>query len=212
VNIPVTGMTCAGCQAHVQKALAGAPGVAEASVNLMTSNATVRFAPEITSPEQLVEAVRATGYGAELPDESRSSVEEQEAQDRAHESEFREYRPKAGVSLMAAAFSMVLSMVFLDMHRPDPLMLGILLAVTLFVMGWAGRHFYTRAWASFRHHAADMNTLIAVGTGAAFLYSLLATFAPGFFTARGLMPDVYYEAVITIIALILLGNAFEARA
>ena len=212
VSIPVTGMTCAGCQANVQKALATAPGVAEANVNLMTSNATVTFEPEVTSPEQLVEAVRATGYGAELPDESRSSVDEQEAQDRAHDAEFREYRLKAGVSLVAAAGSMLVSMVFMDMHRPDPLLLGILLVLTLFVMGWAGRHFYSRAWASFRHHAADMNTLIAVGTGAAFIYSLVATVAPGFFTARGLTPDVYYEAVITIIALILLGNAFEARA
>ena len=212
VNIPVSGMTCAGCQAHVQKALAAVPGVAEANVNLMTSNATVTFEPEVTSPERLVETVRASGYGAELPDEGRSSVEEQEAQDRAHEAEFREYRLKAAVSLIAAAVSMLLSMVFMDMHSPDPLLLGVLLVLSVFVMAWAGRHFYTRAWASFRHHAADMNTLIAVGTGAAFVYSLGATFAPGFFTSRGLMPDVYYEAVITIIALILLGNAFEARA
>ena len=87
-----------------------------------------------------------------------------------------------------------------------------LLALTLGVMLWAGRHFFTRAWAAFRHHAADMNTLIAIGTGAAFLYSVLATVAPGFFLARGVAPDVYYEAVIIIIALILTGNAFEARA
>ena len=87
-----------------------------------------------------------------------------------------------------------------------------LLAATVGVMLWAGRHFYTRAWASFRHHAADMNTLIAVGTGAAFVYSVVATVAPGFFVSRGVAPDVYYEAVIIIIALILTGNAFEARA
>ena len=87
-----------------------------------------------------------------------------------------------------------------------------LLLVTLGVMAWAGRHFYTRAWAAFRHHSADMNTLVAVGTGAAFVYSVLATVAPTFFTSRGVAPDVYYEAVIIIIALILTGNAFEARA
>ena len=212
VNIPVSGMTCAGCQARVQKALAGAPGVAEANVNLMTSRATVTFDPEVASPEQLVEAVRASGYGAEYPDENRSSIEEQEAQDRAHEAEFKEYRLKAGVSLVAAAVSMVLSMAFMDMHDPEPLILGVLLVLAVIVMGWAGRHFYTRAWASFRHHTADMNTLIAVGTGSAFIYSLIATVAPGFFTSRGLTPDVYYETVIAIIALILLGNAFEARA
>ena len=87
-----------------------------------------------------------------------------------------------------------------------------LLALTLGVMAWAGRHFYTRAWAAFRHHSADMITLVAVGTGAAFLYSVLATVAPGFFVAHGVAPDVYYEAVVIIIALILTGNAFEARA
>ncbi|HYW07893.1 MAG TPA: copper-translocating P-type ATPase, partial [Longimicrobium sp.] len=87
-----------------------------------------------------------------------------------------------------------------------------LLALTLGVMAWAGRHFYTRAWAAFRHHSADMNTLVAVGTGAAFLYSVVATVAPRFFLARGVNPDVYYEAVAFIIALILMGNALEARA
>ncbi len=87
-----------------------------------------------------------------------------------------------------------------------------LLLLTLFVMTWAGRHFYTRAWAAFRHHAADMNTLVALGTGAAFVYSLLATVTPSFFVTHGVAPDVYYEAVVIIIALILTGNAFEARA
>jgi len=95
---------------------------------------------------------------------------------------------------------------------PRPLLAWGLLVLTAGIMGWAGRHFYTRAWAAFRHHAADMNTLIAVGTGAAFVYSVLATAAPGYFLARGVAPDVYYEAVIIIIALILTGNAFEARA
>ena len=95
---------------------------------------------------------------------------------------------------------------------PGPVVSYALLFLTLGVMLWAGRHFYTRAWAAFRHHAADMNTLVAVGTGAAFLYSVLATVAPGFFVSRGVAPDVYYEAVVLIIALILTGNAFEARA
>ncbi len=94
---------------------------------------------------------------------------------------------------------------------PDVLSVGMLLT-TLAVMAWAGRHFYTRAWAAARHGAADMNTLIAVGTGVAFIYSAIATFAPTFFAARGVAPDVYYEAVILITAFILMGNAFEARA
>jgi Cu+-exporting ATPase len=95
---------------------------------------------------------------------------------------------------------------------PAPVLSYGLLALTAGVMAWAGRHFYTRAWAAFRHHSADMNTLVAVGTGAAFLYSVVATVTPGFFLSRGLNPDVYYEAVVFIIALILMGNALEARA
>ncbi|MCC7153365.1 MAG: copper-translocating P-type ATPase [Bryobacterales bacterium] len=86
-----------------------------------------------------------------------------------------------------------------------------LLLLTLAVTGWAGRQFYARAWASFRHRTADMNTLIAVGTGAAFLYSLAATVAPAFFLRHGVQPEVYYEAVVMIIALVLAGNALESR-
>ena len=88
----------------------------------------------------------------------------------------------------------------------------LLLALTLVTMGWAGRQFYVRAWIGLRHRTADMNTLIAVGTGAAFLYSLIATVSPTLFTSRGVAADVYYEAVILIIAFVLTGRAFEARA
>jgi Cu+-exporting ATPase len=95
----------------------------------------------------------------------------------------------------------------------DRHMLGwSLLLLTTGIMAWAGRHFYVRAWRTGRHGGADMNTLVAVGTGAAYVYSLVATVAPGVFLRRGLMPDVYFEAVILIIALILTGRAFEARA
>jgi Cu+-exporting ATPase len=87
-----------------------------------------------------------------------------------------------------------------------------LLALTVAVIGWAGRQFYTRAWTAFRHRTADMNTLIAVGTGAAFVYSLAATVAPDFFVRHGVPAEVYYEAVAMIIALVLTGNALESRA
>lgn len=95
---------------------------------------------------------------------------------------------------------------------PRSVVAWTLMLLTLGVMSWAGRHFYVRAWKSFRHRAADMNTLIAIGTSSAFLYSGVATVAPTLFTANGLAPDVYYDAVVIIIALILTGNAFEARA
>ncbi len=241
VDIPVQGMTCAACQASVQKALQRQPGVLDAAVNLMMHNAAVTYDPAVTRPEALVEAIRETGYEAELPRPEQTAFEEQTARDRAQEEEFRSLRRKALLSGAAGVAAMLFSMPLMVAHhgpvadpfmrwamesmtpalrsampwlyRINPAFLSYgLLFLTVAVMAWAGRHFYTRAWTGFRHHSADMNTLIAVGTGAAFLYSLLATLAPGFFLARGVAADVYYEAVVIIIALILTGNAFEARA
>ncbi|MCY7378400.1 MAG: heavy metal translocating P-type ATPase [Gemmatimonadaceae bacterium] len=248
VVIPVTGMTCAACQSRVQRTLNKVPGVSDAAVNLMMGNATVSYDPAAIRPDALVEHIRATGYGAELPVADQTAFEEQAARDTAQTEEFDDLRRKAIVSGIAGAIAMIVSMplmsrVGMGAHQAsgasgDPFMrwasrvleplhravmpwlyevpvwtiTWTLLVVTIAVMSWAGRHFYTRAWAAFRHHAADMNTLIAVGTGAAFVYSVIATVAPAFFTSRGLAPDVYYEAVIIIIALILTGNAFEARA
>ncbi len=245
VTIPVSGMTCAACSGRVQRALSKQPGVRDAAVNLMTGSATVRFDPAATTPGTLVEAIRATGYGAELARPDRTAFEEQDEQDRAQEEDFRELRVKAGASFAAAMAAMAVSMPLMaagehGAHGPaaDPFMRWTtgwlspvlegalpwlyrvpaaalswgLLLLTVAVMAWAGRHFYARAWTAFRHRSADMNTLVAVGTGAAFAYSVAATVAPGFFRARGVAPDVYYEAVVFIIALVLLGNALEARA
>jgi Cu+-exporting ATPase len=241
--IPVTGMTCAACQGRVQRALTKAPGVVDANVNLMMNNATITYDPASTDPAALVEAVRETGYGAELPASDESAFEEQEARDRAQAEEFRDLKRKAIGSGIAGVVAMILSMpLMVGDHAhgpvadpfmrwamdvmspalrsvapwlyaiPGPVLAWTLLALTLSVMVWAGRHFYARAWAAFRHHSADMNTLIAVGTGAAFFYSVIATVVPEFFVSRGVAPDVYFEAVVIIIALILTGNAFEARA
>ena len=239
IRIPVSGMTCAACSARIQRTLEKQPGVADANVNLMMKTATVRFDPHTVTPENLVEAIRETGYGAELANPDQTAFEEQESRDRATAEEFRELRTKAIVSAVIGVLAMVISMPIMShIGISDPFMrwatgalhpvfhhalpwlyqlplqvlTGALMLVTLGVMLWAGRHFYTRAWAAFRHHSADMNTLVAVGTGAAFVYSLVATVAPAFFFQRGMTPDVYYEAVIIIIALILTGNAFEARA
>ncbi len=207
-SFPVTGMTCAACQARVQKALQQQPGVADATVNLMLGNATVTYDPATIGPETLVEAVRSTGYGAELPSTQRTAFEEQEAQDRATAEEYRSLRTKAIVSLAVGALAMGAMPLMHRFHGLD----WVLLVATAAVMATAGRHFYVCAWSAFRHHSADMNTLIALGTGAAFLYSLIATLAPGFLQRGGVAGDVYFEAVILIIALILVGNAFEARA
>jgi Cu+-exporting ATPase len=232
-------MTCAACSARVQRTLEKQPGVADANVNLMMKTATVNYDPEVVTPERLVDAIKETGYGAELASPDQTAFEEQEARDRATAEEFREFKTKAIASGIVGILAMIVSMPLMShIGISDPFMrwatkglhpffhaafpwlyevpmqalTGTLMIVTLGVMLWAGRHFYTRAWSAFKHHSADMNTLVAVGTGAAFLYSVVATISPQFFFNRGMSADVYYEAVIIIIALILTGNAFEARA
>ena len=240
-TIPVTGMTCAACSGRVQRSLEKSPGVRSANVNLMTGAATVEFDPVATSPDRLVATIRGTGYGAELPSIERTADDLLATQDQARAEEIHDLRRKFAVSMVVAVLTMILSMPLaaLTSHgtTTDPLMQAmtplndfltrvfpgirgvsgdtwrwLLLGLTLPVIGWAGRHFYRRAWAAFRHRTADMNTLIAVGTGAAFLFSLAVTVADDWLATRGIEPHVYYEAVSWIIALVLLGNLLEARA
>ena len=208
IRIPVSGMTCAACQAHVQRALAQQPGVDDASVNLMMQSAAVTFDPNVVSAERLVQAIRDTGYGAELPALDLSVLAEQDARDRAQREELRSLMRKAIVSGSAAVIAMLYPMHMFDIRTRAFTMLVLAAGVML----WAGRHFYVRAWRALLHRSADMNTLVAAGTGAAFVYSVVATLAPSFFTLHGVAPNLYYEPVIIIIALVLAGNTLEARA
>ena len=212
VTIPVGGMTCAACQASVQRALSKEPGVLDASVNLMTESAAVTFDPTVTTPAALVGAIQRTGYEAELPSATHDSFAEQGARDEGQAREYQTLKRKAIVSGIIGAVVMAVSMSAMRTATHPMALWGAMLIVTLFVMTWAGRHFYVRGWTGLRRRSPDMNTLIAIGTSAAFLYSAIATMAPGVFLRNGLMPEVYYEAVIVIIALILAGNALEARA
>jgi P-type Cu+ transporter len=243
VTIPVSGMTCAACQSFVQRTLEEQPGVQSATVNLMLHNATVRYQPESTAPAALVDAIRSTGYGADLPRLGDSILAEQQSLDQEQVAEYVGLRNKAFISLALGLVAMILSMPLMHATESegghmDPLLMWLmaradrifeplfpalyavpaqalnltLLAMSLFVMLWAGRQFYWKAWSALRHKSADMNTLIALGTGSAFLYSASATLFPGAFLARGVAPDVYYEAVIVIIGLILAGNLLESRA
>ena len=245
VSIPVTGMTCAACQSFVQRTIAGEAGVHDATVNLMLHNATVIYDPRIVSPEGLIEKIRSTGYGAELPVEDESVLEQQERHDEEQLREYRTLRLKAIVSVLAGLAAMLISMPLMSMNAAgglqrmkdpfmswsmrvlDPALRRVipwlysfsdnairwcLLVLAVLIAGWAGRHFYVKAWSALRHKTADMNTLVALGTGAAFVYSAASTIAPGFFIAHGIAPDIYFEAGILIIGLVLVGNTLESRA
>jgi Cu+-exporting ATPase len=245
VQIPVTGMTCAACQSFVQRTLAEQAGVQDATVNLMLHNATVTFDPHLVSPSGLVEKIRSTGYGAELPISDESVLQTQERDDENQLREYLSLRRKAWVSILAGLVAMIVSMPLMSMSGSgglqrmndpflrwsmrvlDPAMRSampwlfsvsgnsirwFLLILSAFIIGWAGRQFYVKAWSALLHKTADMNTLVALGTGAAFLYSAAITVAPGFFVAHGIAPDVYYEAGLLIIGLVLAGNTLESRA
>ena len=208
ISFPVTGMTCAACQARVQRALSVEPGVIDASVNLVTRSAAVRYDPAAVTPRDLIAAVRATGYDAELPIAESSPLSTDTAQEEAEVREARALAIKATASVLAGALAMLFSMLLMG----NPIVNYLLLVLTSWILVWAGREIYRRAWRAIRHRSADMNTLVALGTGSAFIYSLVATVAPSLFARNGIAPDVFYEAVIFIIGLVLAGRAIEARA
>lgn len=239
ITLGVSGMTCAACQAFVQKTLLAQPGVEHASVNLMMQNATIDYVPQTISPVKLVEAVETIGYGAQLPTLDESAIEDQSRLEDEQTRTYKSLRLKAAVALLAGTVAMIISMPLMhDSGMGDPLLVWfmrtldpplraalpvlyripaqllrfILLAVTTGIVAWAGRQFYMRAWAALRHGAADMNSLVALGTGTAFLYSVIATLAPASLQRHGIAPDVYYEAVLLILAMVLCGNTLEARA
>ncbi len=208
VHINVGGMTCAACQAHVQHALEEVPGVEKAAVSLMTNEATVIFDPQTVAAPALLSAIRETGYDATLPAPGQSAFQEQEERERFELAEARSLSRKAVVSLALGAVAMGVSMQFPDDARFN----WPLLAVTLFVMAWAGGNIFAGAVTAALHGSSGMDTLIALGSGTAVLYSAAVTVAPGFFQAHGIAAHTYFEAATLIIAFVVTGKALEARA
>ncbi len=228
LDAPVVGMHCAACAARVENALAKAPGVSGAGVNFATARATVRYDPEVTGPEELREVVRGQGYDALLPDAGTGAkTADAEAADR-EDSEYERLRARLVVATILTVPVVTLAMgshlvPSLRSVLEFPARPWVELLLTTPVLFWAGIDFFTGAWAAARHRAADMNTLVAVGSLSAFLYSVALTVAPGVFeTAAGAhahheagVPAVtgtYYEVAASIVTLILLGNLLQARA
>ncbi|TDN36204.1 copper-translocating P-type ATPase [Hymenobacter sp. UV11] len=219
----IEGMTCASCSNFVERALSRTPGVQRAVVNLATEKATVDFLPTQIDRAGLKAAVEEAGYGV-AETAATTAAAGQPASPLATDDEladrkaaaYAKLRRRFGVAVALAAVVMLLSMTML---WPDlaarvnmPLLNYLQLFLTLPVVLYCGREFYVSAWNGLTHRTASMDTLIAVGTGAAFTFSLVATLVPGVLTSRGIQPHVYYDTTATIIALILLGKVLEARA
>ena len=214
-DLVVTGMTCASCVASVESALSAVQGVESADVNLATERATVRFDPARVEMPALVRAIERAGYGA-LPvsedERERAALEEQEKGLRL--AQLASLRRRLLVSLILGAATMVLGMgdlVWPEIHhwtwRPYALF-----ALATPVQLWGAAPFYRNAWSAARHRMTNMNTLVVVGTTAAYGFSVIGTFFPQVFTNAGLEPHLYYETAAVIVALILLGRFLEARA
>lgn len=199
----VLGMSCAVCALNVETTLGAQEGVYEAKVNFAGSTVLVDYNPRVITPVELQKAVESAGY--ELVVEN---TEDTDQADRLQREEFLALKRKTIGAIVLAVPVFVISMFFMHMPYGN----WIMLAFTIPVMAFFGRDFFVHAYMQLKHGRANMDTLVAVSTGVAFLFSLFNTIWPEYWTSRGLEAHVYYEAAAVIIALILLGRLLEAKA
>ncbi|MEB3355242.1 MAG: heavy metal translocating P-type ATPase [Synechococcales bacterium] len=214
LTLQISGMKCAACAAFIERKLTKGQGILQCSVNFGMEQATVQYNAQQTDAEQIQRAIAAAGFQASLP----SSTEAEEDQETAaHRVAARQLQRKLWVGGVVSTILVIGGM---------PMMLGmslpmfphwlhhpwLQLVLTTPVQFWCGQAFYQGAWQNLRHRNANMDTLVALGTSAAYFYSLVPTFAPQVFLEQGLRPDVYYEAAGVVITLVLLGKALEQRA
>ncbi|HLO50792.1 MAG TPA: heavy metal translocating P-type ATPase [Kamptonema sp.] len=211
------GMSCASCANSIERAIRSVPGVSECSVNFGAEIATVTYDSGKTNIKAIQDAVDGAGYAAQLMEAQDIFTRDDDAEQRERQAETKELLQKVWVGGIFSTILLIGSLPMMTglpipfiaewMHNP-----WLQLALTTPVQFWCGRSFYVNAWKAFKGHAATMDTLVTVGTGSAYFYSIFATFFPKIFTAQGLKADVYYEASAAIITLILLGRLLENRA
>ncbi len=215
-TLTLKGMSCASCANSVQKAIQQVPGVSSAQVNFATEQARVEYDERKTHVKAIQLAVVNAGFEASV----REDVSIGEADAKAQKERQWERRSLLNKVIISSVIGFVLILGTL------PMMLGVNIPrwpmflhnawlqfiLSTPVLFWCGQSFYVGAWKAFTHRAANMNTLVALGTGAAYLYSVFVTLFPGVLIAQGLAPEVYYEAAVVIIALLLLGRYLENRA
>ncbi len=219
-TLPIEGMTCASCVRRVERALTKVPGVSAANVNLATERATVAYDSAAVDLAGLRAAVEKAGYKVgELPAAPAAqsttaavapSAEPVDARERERDHEIADLKRKSLVSLAIGVVMMALMYVPLPVDMMD--LAPLLLIAGTVVQFWAGKIFYRAAWAAARHGGTNMNTLVAVGTSAAYGYSAFVTLWPDLAARWGFEYHLYYESAVIVIALILMGRWLEARA
>ena len=203
-TFPVMGMSCAACAARVDKALNHHPGVRHAAVNYAAATATVEYDSDCCDEASLQQAVQAAGYDLLIHTDEHTADEVEQA----HRQKYQALKFRATWAIVLSLPIIVISMVFMDMPYAG-LVTGILATPVVF---WLGRSFYINAWKQLKHGAANMDTLVALSTGIAYLFSVFNLLFPDFWLSRGIEPHVYFEASSVIIAFILLGRLLEERA
>ena len=214
VILPIKGMSCAVCVDAVQRALSSLDGVISASVNFATEKAAIEYFPAQVGVREFRKVVRDAGYDIVETEKGEDAVEKEQ---REREAAYRTLKKKVIVGALLALPIFILMQWdrlgisrFLPLSRQANFILQLLIETP--VQFWIGWQFYTGAVSAARHRTTNMNTLIAVGTSAAYLYSVVATFFPSVFALKGYSPEVYFDTAATIVVLILLGRLFEARA
>lgn len=203
-NFPVTGMSCASCAASVESMLKTQAGVLNASVNFANASVMVEYVPGIAGPEAFREAIRAIGYDLVIgeSDDARQVLSD------LHREQFRQLKRN---TLLSVAFSLplvLIGMFFMNIPYANYIMWILATPVVL----WFGRRFFVGAWKQARHRSANMDTLVALSTGIAYLFSVFNTLFPHFWHNRGLHAHVYFEAAAVVITFILLGKLLEEKA
>jgi len=204
-TFPVLGMGCAGCVGRVEKALNQQQGVTEATVNYATATATVAYHPDENAPETLKKAVRDAGYDLLIDidnDTTNDKVEE------AEHNKFYKLKKRTIWAIILAIPVVIISMFFMEMPYANEIMW----ALSTPVVFWLGKDFFINAWKQLKHRSSNMDTLVALSTGIAYLFSVFNMLFPEFWLSRGVYPHVYFEAASVIIAFILLGRLLEERA
>jgi P-type Cu+ transporter len=219
VSLPIAGMTCASCVNRIERFLGRTPGVEEAVVNLATEVATIRYLPDIADRAGLVGAIEAAGYevrAAARQDGAAGAAAqglaaEIAAQDADRAREQRDLALRSGVSIAVAVVIMA-AMFWPQTVIPMETINRIVVLPATIIQVWAGGRFYRAAWRALRHRSADMDTLVAAGTSAAWAYSVFVTLFPAVVHEAGLHLETYFDSSTIIIGLILLGRWLEARA
>jgi P-type Cu2+ transporter len=203
-SFPVLQMTCASCAVSVESMLKAQPGVVDASVNFASASVSIEFIPGMVQAESLREAVQSIGYDL-MVDESALSGETLE---NIQKEKYIKLKKKTYWALALSAPVVVIGMFFMNMPYANEIMWVISTPVIL----WLGRDFYINAWKQAKHRSANMDTLVALSTGVAYVFSVFNTLFPHYWQDKGLHAHVYFEAAAVIIAFILLGKLLEEKA